>query len=188
MSAGYFVINKSGGFTGMKKKVITALCALVILGLILAGVLIYVTMKKKTVGKSEIDMSEFALPDGATWEGSYIDRIDSLAVLTITRKGNDYLCSVGIPSDDMSFVDSYEFVARPAADGVGLAYENGTHIQYLISDSESSVGVVDTELYSDGSGSLYYYKGAVLWVDNVADAGSGYLFEKQEEVTDGPAD
>ena len=88
----------------------------------------------------------------------------------------------------MSFVDSYEFVARPAADGVGLAYENGTHIQYLISDSESSVGVVDTELYSDGSGSLYYYKGAVLWVDNVADAGSGYLFEKQEEVTDEPAD
>ena len=38
------------------------------------------------------------------------------------------------------------------------------------------------------TGALYYYKGAILWVDNVDDAGSGYLFEKQEEVTDEPAD
>ena len=171
----------------MKKKVITALCALVVLGVILAGVLVYVTMKKKTVGKSEIDMSEFALPDGETWEGSYIDSIDALAVLTITRNGDDYICSIGIPSEDMSYIDSYEFVAGTASDGVGLSYTGGVHTQYLISNTEGAEGVMDTQRYEDGTGALYYYDGAVIWVDDVNNAGLGFLFEKQEDSADEPS-
>ena len=165
----------------MKKKVITVLCVLVVLGLILAGVLIYFTLRKKTVKQSEVDMSEFALPDGVSWEGSYIDRIDSLAVLTISRNGDEYSCSVGIPSEDMSYIDSYEFVATPASDGIGLSYEGGIHTQYLISGES---GTNATQRYTDGTGALYYYNGAVLWIDDVNNAGSGYLFEKQEESPD----
>lgn len=171
----------------MKKRVITVLCVIVAIGIILAGVLIYFTMKKKTVKQAEVDMSEFRLPDGAVWEGSYIDRIESLAVLTITKNGDEYVCSIGIPSEDMSYIDSYEFVAGPAKDGVGLSYEDGIHTQYLISGASGADGVMGTQRYNNGTGGLYYYDGAVLWVDDINNAGSGYLFVKQEEPANEPS-
>ncbi len=163
----------------MKKQIIIIASVTVAIALLIVGYLVF--FKKKPADTDEnIDTTVFTPPEGFDWEGSYIDSIGETAVLTIEKAGDKYLCSVSIPSSDVSYINTYVFEAVNSKDSIGLSYENCTHTEYLIPDADSDLGVTTNELYTDGTGVLYYYKDRVFWLDDKDSAGEGLAFLKQE--------
>ena len=138
--------------------------------------------EKKASETGEVDMAPFTPPSDFVWEGSYIDRVNELAVLTIERQGNGYHCFINIPDEAITHIESYEFNAVPAQDGLGLEYTAGTRTSYLMPPADDTAqGVTTTEVYSDGSGRVYYLEGSVFWLDEKDDNGTGLIFERVED-------
>jgi len=131
----------------------------------------------------ENDISAFSYPDDFEWEGTYMDEEEGMAVLTVTKNGKKYDCTIDIPDKDVTHIDSYEFTA--VEDEAGLSYENGVCISYDLPDYEDEdAALITDEVYTDGTGSLYYVDGYVYWLDDKNDAGATYMFAKQDEVED----
>lgn len=132
---------------------------------------------------AEVDMAPFTPPTDFKWEGTYIDSVNELAVLSVETAGNGFLCTVSVPDKDITNIQSYEFTAQPADDGLGILYSGGTHTTYLLPSAENmGNGVSTTEVYTDGSGRLYYLDGNVFWMDEKDNAGAGFIFERIEET------
>ena len=91
----------------MKKKLILMTLILAVTAAGLSGCSI-----KQPQNSEGVDLTNFATPEGFEWEGSYLDSLGTTAVLTIKKNGNNYDCSVNIPSSDFSHIESYEFTAK----------------------------------------------------------------------------
>ena len=130
----------------------------------------------------DVDLTAFQAPADYTWEGSYIDKREGLAVLTIEKEeGGRYFASLGVPSEDMSYIRTYEFTLTPSEDGVGLAYQNGRQVTYYLpGDDDPEASVTTTEDYTDGTGSVYYLEGNLYWIDDKNNAGEYFAFAKSE--------
>lgn len=125
------------------------------------------------------DMAPFTPPTDFQWEGTYIDSVNELAVLSIELANNGYLCTISVPDKDITNIRSYEFTAKPAEDGLGLEYTEGIHTSYLLPSTENMAnGVTTTEVYTDGTGRIYYLDGNVFWLDEKENAGSSFIFER----------
>ncbi len=134
----------------------------------------------------DVNLSVFQAPSDFVWEGSYIDSRGGLAVLTIEKeqKGG-YSASVGVPSEDMSYIRTYEFTLNTADDGVGMSYSNGTlTTYYLPGDDNPEASVTTQENYQNGTGSIYYLEGNLYWIDDVDNAGEMFAFAKSEGVSE----
>ncbi len=167
----------------MKKQVIIIVCVVVAVALLIVGYLIFQKQKNRknnSDSSSEGESAVFVLPEGFEWEGSYIDAVKGYAVLTIERSGDRYLCSVAVPTEDISYVNTYIFEAEKSEDRNSLVYENGVHTEYLIPETDSGKEVTTTEIYNDGSGEIYYYNGYIFWIDDKDSAGKEFLFTPQE--------
>ncbi len=141
--------------------------------------------QKKNEIPEQVDMVPFTPPNDFEWEGTYIDSVNELAVLTVETASDGFLCTISVPDKDITNIQSYEFTAKPADDGLGIAYTEGSHTTYLMpSEGNTSSGVTTTEVYTDGSGRLYYLEGNVFWMDEKDNAGSGFIFERVEEEND----
>ena len=138
--------------------------------------------KKSTLPETEADMTPFQPPADFNWEGSYIDRVGDLAVLTIETANNGFLCTICVPDKEITHVEAYEFTALPADDGLGLSYTDGVRTSYLVpAEGKADQGVKADEIYTDGTGRLYYLDGSVFWLDEKDDAGTTLIFDKVEE-------
>ncbi len=168
----------------MKKKTIIIVIVLVACALLIAGYLLYLKFKPGS-GKQDADTSILELPGDFVWEGEYIDDIEGYAVLTIEKSGNEYACSIAIPSADVSYINSYTFGARLSTDKNYLEYSGCVHSDYLIPPAESDEPVTATEISTDGSGQIYYLDGYLIWIDEKEDAGQSFLFRK---LVDEPAE
>ena len=152
-----------------------------VLSMLLSLMLLSACEKKKT-DDSGVELAAFTPPSDFVWEGSYIDRVDGLAVLTVEREGNGYHCYINVPDQAITHIESYEFNASPAEDGLGLAYTAGTRTSYTMPpENNPSQGVTTTDIYSDGTGRIYYLNGSVFWLDEKDDNGTGLIFERVEE-------
>ncbi|MBR1861116.1 MAG: hypothetical protein IJ796_04565 [Lachnospiraceae bacterium] len=163
----------------MKKQILIIICVLVLAAGAIAAYLI-ISGKKGRANEDELDTSMFQTPEGFVWEGSYIDSRDGRAVLTIEKNGNSYICSIGVPSEDISYMNTYEFTATESADGSGLEYEGGVRTEYLIPDDPGENPVTSNEIYNDGTGTVYYLYDSVYWYDQKDNAGQNLAFSKQE--------
>lgn len=139
---------------------------------------------KKT--DTNVDLSDFTPPKDFVWEGSYVDAVEGRAVLTITKNGTKYLCSIGVPSSDMSHIDSYTFTAKKSKDTQGLEYKSGVHTSFDLPDiSQNTAGegedLTTREIYTDGTGAVYYLEDALYWIDDKENAGEVFSFVKQTE-------
>ncbi|MCR5054118.1 MAG: hypothetical protein K6A69_04680 [Lachnospiraceae bacterium] len=134
------------------------------------------------VQKPEVDMSDFAIPEDFTWEGSYIDSVVGQAVLTIEKSGRDYHVSIGVPNSDMSHMDTYEFEATYDKQSYGLVYKNGVRTTYDLPDytKENPGSLISSEVYTDGTGAIYYINGSLVWSDDKDDAGANFSFRDLE--------
>ncbi len=167
----------------MKKQVIIIVCVVAAVALLIVGYLIFQNRKNqqnKNNGSGDGTDVVFQLPEGFEWEGSYIDSVNGSAVLTIERSSDRYLCSVAVPTSDISYVNTYTFEAEKSKDGNSLVYTGGIHTEYLIPELESDAGVTTTEIYNDGTGELFYYNGYIFWVDDKESAGKEFLFSPQD--------
>ncbi len=135
--------------------------------------------KEKAV---DVNLEPFRAPSDYVWEGSYIDSRDGLAVLTIEKEKNGgYSASIGVPSEDMSYIRTYEFTLNTADDGVGLSYKNGSLTTYYLPAADAADGSVTTqEGYQNGTGAIYYLEGSLYWIDDVDNAGENFAFAKSE--------
>lgn len=137
---------------------------------------------KKTQEEPVVDMVPFTPPADFKWEGNYIDSVNELAVLTIELDSTGYMCYVNSPDPGITHIDNYSFHAVPAEDGLGLIYTAGTHTAYeLPSGDADTSGVTTTEIYSDGTGRIYYLDGEVFWLDEKDNNGSAFIFERVED-------
>ncbi|MCR5654179.1 MAG: hypothetical protein K6G07_00845 [Lachnospiraceae bacterium] len=171
----------------MKRNIFATLAMAVLLLALLTG-----CGKKNDVN---VDMSEFTPPEDFVWEGSYLDAVDGQVVMTIEKSGSKYICSIGVPATDMSHIDSYTFTAKKAKDTQGLEYTKGVHTSFDLPSLSGNEAVMDSglstqEIYTDGTGSIYYLEGALYWIDDKENAGAPYQFVKQteEEMTTDEAD
>lgn len=138
--------------------------------------------KKSTLPETEADMTPFQPPADFNWEGSYIDRVGDLAVLTVEQTGSGFLCTICVPDREITHVEAYEFTAKPSDDGLGLSYTGGVRTSYLVpAEGKTDQGVKADEIYTDGTGRLYYLDGSVFWLDEKEDAGSSLIFDRVEE-------
>ncbi|MBP5607811.1 MAG: hypothetical protein J6X66_06035 [Lachnospiraceae bacterium] len=144
--------------------------------------------KNKPTEPTEADLVPFTPPTGFEWEGSYLDRVNDLAVLTIEKDGSAYYCTISVPDQAITHIESYEFKAAPAGDGLGLSYTDGVRTSYLLPSADKpDAGVSTQEVYKDGTGRIYYLDGEVYWMDEKDNAGNTFIFEKVEaesEVSD----
>ena len=145
--------------------------------------------KPLATNDEDADMSAFETPKDFDWSGSYIDDVAGLAVLSIEKDGKDYKCTVNVPSEDMSHIETYDFTAKVTKGTPALTYENGVRISYMLpaaDDAES--GVTTDQIYEDGTGSLYYLNGEIFWVDDRDNAGENFMFKntalEEEEETE----
>ncbi len=132
----------------------------------------------------DVNLEPFRAPADFVWEGSYIDSRNGLAVLTIEKEKNGgYSASIGVPSEDMSYIRTYEFTLNTSEDGVGLSYANGSLTTYYIPsiDAEDS-SVTTQEGYQDGTGAIYYLDGNLFWIDDKDNAGENFAFAKSEGI------
>ena len=143
--------------------------------------------KNKPAEPTEADLVPFTPPADFEWEGSYLDRVNDLAVLTIEKDGNAYNCTVSVPDQAITHIESYEFKASAASDGLGLSYTGGVRTSYLLpSEDKPDAGVTTQEVYTDGTGRIYYLDGEVYWMDDKDNAGNTFIFEKVEAESDEP--
>lgn len=160
-----------------KKRPVFILTAMIMVSLLSA-------CQKNDSDIAKEDMAPFTPPTDFQWEGTYIDSVNELAVLSIELADNGFFCTISVPDKDITNIQSYEFTAKPAEDGLGLEYTAGSHTSYLLPPAENmSNGVTTTEVYSDGTGRIYYLDGNVFWMDEKDNAGSGFIFERVEEET-----
>ena len=167
----------------MKKQVIIIVCVVAAVALLIVGYLIFQKHKNqqnKNGGSGESSDVVFQLPEGFEWEGSYVDAVSGYAVLTIERSKDLYLCSVAVPTSDISYVNTYTFEAVKSKDGNSLVYTGGIHTEYLIPDLDSDAEMTTTEIYTDGTGEIYYYNGYIFWIDDKDSAGREFLFTPQD--------
>ena len=145
--------------------------------------LVLSSCQKKSAQDEAADMAAFTPPGGFQWEGTYLDSIGDLAVLNIERDNNAYYCSISIPDQDITYIESYEFKAVPAEDGLGLLYTGGVHTSYqLPAAGKEDSGVITRDIYDDGTGRIYYLDGNVFWLDEKDNAGSSLIFERVEST------
>ena len=131
-------------------------------------------------------MSVFQTPKDFVWEGSYMDDEEGLAVLTIAKDEKNkkkYKCTVNVPDENITHIDTYEFTAVSGKDA-GLSYDDGVRTTYEIPDFEKNpdAHVSSTVAYEDGTGEIYYLNGRLYWIDDKDDSGSGLAFSRQEEA------
>ena len=127
-------------------------------------------------------LSDFKPPSDFEWEGSYMDA-DGTTTLVIEKKsGKKYSCTINVSDEEITHIDTYEFTAEEGEHG--LSYEDGVHTTYNIPDYEENpdASVETSEVYTDGTGTIYYLDGNLYWLDNMNDAGDGYTFEKVEDT------
>ena len=160
----------------MKVRLVTLMSVLA------AGAVICLGGCQKESGM-EMNISGLETPADFIWEGDYIDENGGTAVLTIEKEGNVYKCSIGVPSDDMTHIDSYFFNAEEYSEGGTLEYKDGTHTSFDLpdTDDEGETSLQTTTIYENGTGQLYYLNGAVCWIEDNEDAGEDFSFIKQEE-------
>ena len=148
----------------------------------IAGLSLLSACEKKKQDEPEVDMAPFTPPTDFKWEGNYLDSVNELAVLTVELDGTGYNCYINSPDPGITHIDSYSFHAVPAEDGLGLSYTAGTHTVYeLPSGDNADAGVTTTEIYSDGTGRIYYLDGEVFWLDEKDNNGSGFIFERVDD-------
>ncbi len=167
----------------MKKQVIIIVCVVAAVALLIVGYLIFQNRKNQqsnNTGTGNEADAVFQVPEGFEWEGSYIDSVSGYAVLTIERSKDRYLCSVAVPTSDISYVNTYTFEAVKSKDGNSLEYTGGVHTEYLIPEVDSETEVTTTEIYNDGTGQINYYNGYIFWIDDKDSAGKEFLFTPQD--------
>lgn len=131
----------------------------------------------------DVDLSAFETPDGFEWEGIYIDDREGQAVLSIEQDGKQYTCMISVPNSDVSHIDTYQFSAGASDDGMGLAYTDGSMTSMDLPDFAKNPDgeIMTSEVYSDGTGAIYYLDGYLQWLDDVNNAGGLYAFRKLDE-------
>ncbi len=163
----------------MKKKLLFSL-----LSLMLAVGMISGCTKQEEVPE-EVDLSGFQTPEGFVWEGTYIDTVEGLAVMTLEKSGNGYAGSVSVPAADMSYIRTCTFTATPEEDGTGLAYSDGELTAYYLPADDAENPEVTTEtVYTGGTGSVFYLDDKIYWLDDkdTNGASTNLIFRKQENV------
>ena len=161
----------------MKKKLyLLTICILSAAALCACG------QTKKDELKPEADLTAFETPKDFEWEGSYMDDEEGLAVLVIEKDGKKYKCTVNVPDENITYIDTYEFTASEG--DVGLSYKDGVRTTFEIPDykKDPDAHVASTEAYNDGTGEIYYLNGRLYWIDDKDDSGSGFAFSRQEDV------
>ncbi len=154
------------------RKIATLVLVITLLAAVFAG------CGNKT--SEENDTSAFQTPEDFEWEGSYIDEEGGMAVLTISKSGKKYECIIDVPDKDVTHIDSYTFTA--VEDDAGLIYEDCICTSFDIPDYEDEEDVlVSDEVYTNGTGSLYYVDGYVYWLDDENNAGENFVFVKQDD-------
>jgi len=132
---------------------------------------------------TDLDLSSFETPDGFEWTGEYMDDTYGQAVLNITEDGKKYSCMISVPNKDLSHIDTYQFTAEVSEDGMGLAYTGGSMTSMDLPDfaKNPDAEMITTDVYSDGSGAIYYLDGYLYWLDDVNEAGNGLSFRRLSE-------
>ena len=135
-------------------------------------------------GKSSVvgNMSDFQVPAGFVWEGSYATSDDNgQASLTIEKGVMGYDCAITTSDNSFSNIESFEFTSKEDESN-GLSYTDGKRSYFEIPDFEKNpeASVINEEIYSDGTGCLYYLGGKLYWVDDKDDYGKNLVFEKLE--------
>lgn len=150
-----------------------------LIGLSVLLVMMFSSCKK--TDETEVDMSAFEPPADFVWEGNYMDEDGTTTLVIEKAGGKKYHCVINVTDEDVTHIDTYEFTA--VKEDVGLTYENGLHTTFDIPDYESDpqASVTTEEVYSDGTGKLYYLKDHVYWLDDKNDAGSEFAFQKVTE-------
>ena len=161
----------------MKKRI-----SFLAIGILLAVFMCSCGHAKDEELKTEADLSAFQAPKDFEWEGSYMDDEEGLAVLSIEKDGEQYKCTVNIPDENITYIDTYEFTASDKG-GVGLSYKNGIRTTFEIPDYKKNpdAHVTSEVSYKDGTGEIYYLNGRLYWIDDKDDSGSGLAFSRQEE-------
>lgn len=128
-----------------------------------------------------VSMSDFEPPKGFQWEGTYVDETTGQVTLNIEKGVMGYECQIDSVDSSMSHIESFIFTANE--DSIkALAYKDGVRRSFDIPDFETNPKgeIIDEEIYTDGTGCLYYLDGKLYWIDDVEDYGKNYVFAKQE--------
>lgn len=130
------------------------------------------------------DMSAFEPPSDFEWDGSYIDETSGLVMMDIMKDGRKYRCTINVPDAGITHISSYTFTAKKG--DLGLSYEDGTYGTYDLPDFEKNpdAEVSYDEVYTDGSGSIYYLNDRLYWIDDKNDAGAGMAFKRIDYDSD----
>lgn len=151
--------------------------------ILIVGMILSLTGCSKK-SSADLDLSSFETPDGFEWAGEYMDDTYGQAVLSITEDGKKYSCMISVPNKDLSHIDTYQFTAEVSEDGMGLAYTGGTMTSMDLPDFSKNpdAEMVTTDVYSDGSGAIYYLDGYLYWLDDVNEAGNGLSFRRLSDT------
>lgn len=150
---------------------------------ITAGVLLCILMMLSITSckdKTDADLSAFQPPVNYKWEGNYVDENGTATLVIEKKSGKKYACTINVTDEEMTHIDTYEFTA--VKDDYGLSYEDGVHTSYDIPDYETDpdASVTSDEVYTNGTGSIYYLEEYVYWLDEKSDAGSEFAFTKTD--------
>ena len=128
-----------------------------------------------------VSMSDFDTPDSFQWEGTYVDETTGQVTLTIEKGVMGYECQVNSVDSSMSHLECFQFTAKED-NTKALAYTDGVRSSFDIPDFETNPEgeTINEEIYTDGTGCIYYLDGKVYWIDDVDDYGKNYVFYKQE--------
>ncbi len=164
----------------MKKKLLFSLLSVMLSVAMISG-----CTKQEEKVPEEVDLSGFETPEGFVWEGTYIDTVEGLAVMTLEKSGDSYVGSVSVPASDMSYIRTCTFTAKPEEDGTGLAYKDGElTAYYLPADDDENPEVTTETVYTGGTGSVFYLDDKIYWMDDKDTNGSStnLVFRKQENT------
>lgn len=163
----------------MKKRFATG----TLIGTLLFTVLFSFSACGKSDKADEV-LKDFEPPFNYKWEGHYVDEDETTTLVIEKKSGKKYQCVISTTDESVTHIDTYEFTAEKK--DYGLVYENGVHTTYDIPDFENTpdASVETSEVYSDGTGSIYYLDEHLYWLDDKNDAGSEYVFSKVVESTE----
>ena len=111
---------------------------------------------------------------GDKYAGSYVEKFVGTGTMDVSNIGNNKYSIHITWAVDSSEYNTWDIVGTFDANGV-MNYTGASRVNVLYTDQTHHS---DTLVYSDGSGSLVWSNGVIIWIDNKENAADGMSFAK----------
>ena len=131
-----------------------------------------VTKPQYALGDADSDSFDFT--------GDYFDRAGEQTTLTIARGDEEGSYSVSILSQENEISTlAWEMEAVYDSETKSLSYDGCEHMRYLTDPDDPEADPTYIQLSGDGTGRIFLHDGALFWLDDEGDAGSGMIFTER---------